>query len=400
MKGTPGFIGERLKEAREARGLTATTLADVLNITKQAISLYESDDISPQPDIMQEIAYKLNLPVAFFLRPQKHDNTNAIFFRALSAANKLDRGRGSSRIKWLYEIVVPYLRQFITFPEVSIPQIDIKKDPLKLTDDDIESIATQVRRQWGLGDGPISNIVLLIENNGFLVTRMDLDSPALDAFSNFPAVFDNTPYIILGNDKQSAVRSRFDAGHELGHIILHRRLEISKLNNSAEFKIIEQQANRFSSAFLVPINKFAKDYSLPTLNAFQTLKPKWLVSIAFLIKRTYDLGFIPDEHYRKLWINYNRRGWRKEEPLDNKLAIEQPLLLHRAFKLIVESKVRTPEQILSELPLSPKDVQDLLNLPNGYLTPTLPEMKLKNEIVSNDDCKYAFEEVERILHGL
>jgi transcriptional regulator with XRE-family HTH domain len=42
MRGTPGFVGDRLREAREARGLSAVSLADLLGITRQAISLYES----------------------------------------------------------------------------------------------------------------------------------------------------------------------------------------------------------------------------------------------------------------------------------------------------------------------------------------------------------------------
>ncbi len=395
MKGTPGFVGDRLKEAREARGLTATALSDLLAVTRQAVSLYESCDASPQPDVMQRIANILNLPVSFFLRPINQTNNNAIFFRAQNAATKLDRGRGRSRMKWLYEIVVPYLRQFVTLPEVNLPKIDIPQNPLQLSDDDIENIAIQVRREWGLGDGPISNVVLLLENNGFIVTRINLESPTLDAFSNFPVCFDGTPYIILGADKQSAVRSRFDAGHELGHIILHRNVNERKLRNNSEFKILEQQANRFSSAFLVPMNKFAEDFSLPTLNAFQTMKPKWLVSIGVLIKRTYDLGFIPDEHYRKLWINYNQRGWRKEEPLDDKLPVERPLVLRRIFNLITEEKVRTPEQIIAELPLSRKDIEDLMYLQKGQLTMTLPNIELKDDT----DYKSAVEEAERIIKG-
>ncbi len=133
-----------------------------------------------------------------------------MFFRSQSAASKLDRGRGNTRIKWLYEIIVPYLRKFVSLPKVNLPVLNIPSNPLKLGNDEIENIAIEVRRGWGLGDGPISNTVLLIENNGFIVTRMDLGSPTLDAFSTFPSVIDKTPYVILGADKQSAVRSRFD----------------------------------------------------------------------------------------------------------------------------------------------------------------------------------------------
>ncbi len=404
MKGTPGFIGERLKEAREARGLTAIALADILSITRQAVSLYESGESSPQPDMLLRIADKLNLPVGFFLRPITQRNNNAIFFRSQSAASKLDRGRGNSRMKWLYEEIIPYLKKFVTFPEVELPSIDVPNDPMRLDDDAIEDIAIEVRREWGLGDGPISDVVLLMENNGFMCTRMDLGSPTLDAFSTvkqgqMPSVVDVTPYIILGSDKQSAVRSRFDASHEIGHIILHRKIEANKLNNRAEFKVIEQQANRFASAFLVPRNKFADDFNIATLNAFQTMKYKWLVSIAMFITRAYNLGFISEEHYHRLWINYNQRGWRKEEPLDDKLPIEQPLLLRRACKLIIESKIRTPEQLLSEIPLSPRDIEELMYVPPSYLAPSLPRVQLKDSKIGSSDYKSAIEEAERIING-
>ena len=36
--GTPGFVGPRLREAREGRGLTAMSLAELLGITRSAIS--------------------------------------------------------------------------------------------------------------------------------------------------------------------------------------------------------------------------------------------------------------------------------------------------------------------------------------------------------------------------
>lgn len=399
MKGTPGFVGERLREAREARGLTAIALAEILGITRQAVSLYESGESSPQPDMMPEIADKLSLPISFFMRPAvpKH-NTNAVFFRSMAAATKSDRGRGGSRITWLFEILVPYLRQFVSFPRVNFPALSVPDNPLQLSNNDIEELAAKLRGSWGLGEGPISNVVLLLENNGCLVTRMGLDSPALDAFSTY-CVHDNTPYIVLGGNKGSAVRSRFDAAHENAHIVLHKNFKVDRLKNPAEFKMVEQQANRFASAFLIPRNKFADDFCVPTLDAFQALKAKWLVSIGMLIMRAHQLGFITEEHSQRLWINYNRRGWRKAEPLDDKLPIEQPVVLRRACKLIIDAKVRTPQQLLADIPLSAKDVEELLNVPKGYLAPPLPKVQLKDAPISGDDSQAAVEEVERLING-
>lgn len=400
MRGTPGFIGDRLKEAREGRGITATAFADLLGVTRQAISLYESDLASPQPEVMEQIANKLNFPVSFFLRPVTTQKRPVIFFRSQASASRLDRGRGESRIKWLSEIIVPYLLQFISFPKGDLSKLVMSDNPFILSGDEIEEIATSTRRKLGLGDGPISNVVLLLENNGFIVTRMDLNAPTLDAFSTV-ASKELMPYIILGADKQSAVRSRFDIAHELGHFVLHHNIELDKINNPQDFKFAEQQANNFASAFLLPRNKFAEDYSFPTLDSFLILKNKWLVSVGVFIKRGFDLGFYSEEHYQRLWINYNRRGWRKEEPLDDRLPIEEPVLLRRAVKLIVDSKVRTREQILTEIPLTAKDIEELTYLPEGYIIPRLPQVELKNnwDLNPKNDYKAALEAVDRIIKG-
>ena len=46
---TPGFIGERLREARQVRGFRANELAEILDISPQAISSYETGKKSPSP---------------------------------------------------------------------------------------------------------------------------------------------------------------------------------------------------------------------------------------------------------------------------------------------------------------------------------------------------------------
>jgi len=397
MKGTPGFIGERLRQGREARGLTAIALSELVDISRQAISLFELGNASPQPDTLDEIAERLNLPVSFFLLPMRKSIYSAVFFRSMCAATKMDRGRGGSRMEWLLELIVPYLQRFVSFPKTNLPLLDIPENPAHLKDEDIEELAIQTRRAWGLHDGPISNLVRLLENNGILVTRLELDSPTLDAFSQY-IITNNTPLVILGANKQSAVRSRFDAAHECGHLILHRHLNNSLLKNTTIFKLIEQQANRFASTLLFPRNQFAGDYTIPTLNAFQALKSKWIVSIGMIIKRAYDLEFISEEHYRRLWINYNRRGWKKDEPLDNKIPIEKPVLLKRALKLIIENQLRTPEQILTDIPLSRRDIEELLYIPSGSLASSMPKLELKSKI-EKSDYKEALEEVDRIING-
>ena len=163
----------------------------------------------------------------------------------------------------------------------------------------------------GLGTGPIADIVLLMENNGIIVSRGELAAEYLDAYSQRPANSDH-PIVFLGSDKASAARSRHDASHELGHLILHRNVDTKTIRNSTLFKLIEDQAHRFASSFNLPSRGFADQLWAPTLDAFLALKPHWKVAIAAMIMRCEQLGITNEDQSRRSWINMNRRGWRKQ----------------------------------------------------------------------------------------
>ena len=148
------------------------------------------------------------------------------------------------------------------------------------------------RRFWGLNDHSISNMVWLIENHGGLVGRMELGSEKLDAFSQWNRE-ESTPYFILGSDKESAARSRYNLAHELGHLSIHRNVSRDLFADKAIFKLIESQANRFAGCFLLPESTFGAEFvRRPTLDLFRSLKNKWNVSIQLMIMRCSDLGII------------------------------------------------------------------------------------------------------------
>lgn len=373
MIGTPGFVGERLAQAREARGLTAVSLAELIGVKSANISNYERGRQSPSPDVMERIVSVLNQPLAFFLRsmpstPQRED----IWWRAMSAATKSARSRAHARHAWLREIV-SYLTEYVDFPQVNLPDFQLPRDVQQITSELIEEVATECRRFWKLGLGPIADIVLLLENNGVVVSRGELEAESLDAYSQRPADCDH-PFVFLGSDKASAVRSRHDASHELGHLILHQNVEAKSIRNPVLFALIEKQAHRFAAAFNLPAESFADQLWAPTLDAFLALKPHWKVAISAMIMRSEQLGILSEEQTRRAFINMSRRGWRKQEPLDERIVAEKPRLLRRSFELLVNEGIKTPEQIVSDLALNPSDIESLGCLDAGYLSGEAPEI--------------------------
>jgi Zn-dependent peptidase ImmA (M78 family)/transcriptional regulator with XRE-family HTH domain len=372
MIGTPGFVGERLTQAREARGLTAVSLAELIGAKSTSISNYECGRQSPSREAMDRLVTVLNQPTAFFLKPIPPLEAEDIWCRAMSSATKTARARAFARHAWLREII-EYLGEYVDFPAVNLPDFNLPEDFQKITAEMIEDVATQCRQFWKLGSAPIADIVLLMENNGIIVSRGELEAESLDAYSQRPKDSDH-PIVFLGSDKASAVRSRHDASHELGHIILHRRVDAKSIRNPVLFKLIENQAHRFASAFNLPVQGFADQLWAPTLDAFLALKPHWKVAIAAMIMRCEQLGIINEDQARRSWINMSRRGWRRQEPLDDRLLPEEPRLLRRSFELLVGEGIKTPEQIQSDLMLNAADIESLACLAPGYLSGEAPDV--------------------------
>lgn len=361
--GTVGFNGARLEQAREARGMTAVHLADLVGVTPQTISQYEHSVQTPRPEVTDKLSTCLNVNRAYFTQEIGSRVNERVFYRSIAATTKTARVRAKRRLEWFKEIVA-YLEEFITFPPLNLPEFDVPQDFREITSDLIERYAEETRKHWGLGVTPISNVVKVLESNGIFVSRGYLQADGFDAFSE-----NDTPerfFVFLGADKNIAVRSRFDSSHELGHRILHRHLK-NISGSTLDFKSMEEQAHRFANAFLLPQEAFTKDLWGPTLDAFWSLKPRWKVSIAAMIMRSKDLELISEEQTKKLFINLNRRGWRKLEPLDDKMESETPKLLKHCFEMLIDEGVKSKTQIVDELCLSANDIEELAGLPRGYL---------------------------------
>jgi len=372
--GTPGFHGERLREAREARGLTAAMLADLIAVTRAAVSQYESGTQSPAPHVMQAIARVLNLPVDFFLSPSPVSPANVVFYRSMSSATKRARTRAERRYGWLRQVVA-FLRGYIQFPAVRFPSFDVPSDPAALTETTIEELASAARRHFRLGDGPVSNIAWLLENHGAVVTRCDLDAGSLDAFSEWRED-EGMPYVILNAAKESAARSRFDVAHELGHMVLHRHLPRLPQREDHHFKLIEHQANCFASAFLLPAEAFRGDIGVVTLDRCVALKSKWRVSVQAMLMRARQIDAVSEDQEQRLWINLGRRKWRTREPLDDVLPPENPKLLAKSIELLVRENIVDPVDLPRQLRLAQSDVEELTGLPAGFLGVSEPRIKL------------------------
>ena len=184
--------------------------------------------------------------------------------------------------------------------------------------------------------------------------------------------------MVLGSDKGSAVRSRFDAAHELAHLILHKDVSEKDLKNASRFKTIEKQANEFAGAFLLPSTTFLSEVFAFTPEGLLALKKHWGVSVGLMVKRLSDLGAISDDSTRKLWMRISKRGWRKKEPYDDEILQESPKLLSKCFELLIESGIGARDSLMARLPWHWKDIEEISSLRSGLLSPN-------NEVSSQEN---------------
>ncbi len=67
-------VGERIKKAREVRGISQKKLGMSLGLSDKAISAYEAGRTYPPIDTLEKIAHELGKPIAYFLSEDISDS--------------------------------------------------------------------------------------------------------------------------------------------------------------------------------------------------------------------------------------------------------------------------------------------------------------------------------------
>jgi len=366
------LIPSKLRDARKVCRLSQGDLGDLVGVTRQSVSAYERGDKRPEPATFQKIVEALKQPVAYFTNPDGplFGEPSTRFYRKFGPET-LRRNEACSVLGDWFVQTARYIDDFVNYPPVLLPE-SAPDDPAgTYSMDQIDSIALSLRQQWGLGAGPISNVLALLESKGIVVCRYEMEGENVEAFSfwNGPR-----PFIFMASDKVSGVRLRYDLAHELGHLILHRWVEQVEIADKSRLKVIENEANRFAGALLLPKISFPNEIYTTRLDAFIPLKERWKVSIQAMVYRCHDLEIIDSDQALNLYKQISFRKWRKREPLDDphRIPLEQPRLLRRAVELILESGRKQPDEIVNEIRLSSDLIEAFCNLPSGMLRKNVP----------------------------
>lgn len=314
------FNPARLTFARTRRGLKKTDLAKAISVTSRSITGYEAGEFPPENDRLDALVDVLRFPRAFFFEenPLEEIDANAVSFRAMSkmgmALKSAALGAGSIAI-----LLDNWIQERFVLPQLDLPDFGRDMSP--------EAAAQALRMHWALGETPIKNMVHLLESKGVRVYSLAIDAREVDAFSTWW----NTRAFVFLNTRKSAEHSRFDAAHELGHLVLHR-------HGAANGQDAEKEANTFASAFLMPQKSIiATQLRFPTLDTLIRIKKHWGVSVAALNYRLHSVGLTTEWINRNLCMQIATSGYRTNEPQG--MARETSQILEKVFRNLREDGI-------------------------------------------------------------
>lgn len=315
------YRGDKLRLARLAKGYSLDGLGKALGVTRQNVHKMEAGQ-EPTLEQLPQLCELLGVRERYFYAERNNPVVeDQCHFRSLRSRTKTLTSTVMARAE-LLDALVKELEKYYSLPDFKLPDVsDLNFSNIN----DIDKAAERVRHYWDLGNGPIEDMTIIVENAGVIVATVDGVNEKVDAFS----MSRKRPIIIRNSSKKSPCRYRFDLAHELGHLVMHDGLVTG-------CKETEKQANFFASAFLMPKTVFhAAVQNFPIVKGTRSLN--WLslyklkryfkVSFKALLYRANSLGLISDDQMRSGYIYLNKSGQTKKEELDDELPIERPHLL-------------------------------------------------------------------------
>lgn len=345
------FNPNRFSTARKRLMLNKKALAEQLGVTVHTISRWENYQTVPTTENVEAITRALGYPRPFFFGPNIDEATREITsFRSqksMSAAQR-DAALSAGQVGFL---ISDWVAERFTLPALSLPDLGGLRP---------DTAARALREEWGLGEKPVSNMLQLMEAKGVRVFSLAENTSSVNAYSLWRK---NMPYAFLNNFK-SAECSRFDAAHELAHLVLHQDGEV--VGREAE-----DQADRFASAFLMPaadvVAMLPRVVCLPQIIS---AKRRWKVSAAALNYRLHQLGITSEWRNRDLCIEIAKRGYHRQEP--EGIEREKSGVWGQVLQSLWLEKVTLPD-IARDLHLPQREVSDLLF---GLITPEWPSVQV------------------------
>lgn len=249
----PRALGDRLKEARRARGLTQEAVAKQLGILRTTLVAIEKGARRILPAELIELVKMYGRPISEFLAQRANKQPFVPQFR-------LPPNQTSVTEAELVTVAVELealARDYVELEELCGPVMRPNYPPPYALDvpgvtpeQRGEEVAAEERTRLGLGDGPITDLrTLLEEAAGLRVFYIDLPSRVGGIF----ACNDDLGACIAINRKHPPTRGNWSLAHEYAHFLTTRYLADVHFTHDHWGRLAaERFADSFAKHFLMP----------------------------------------------------------------------------------------------------------------------------------------------------
>lgn len=335
------FNAGRLSLARARRSMTAKALAEKAGVGVDTITRLEKGRNEPEPETIEKLGQALGYPASFFMGEDIEEvDVGAVSFRSFSKMTARERNAAIAAGS-LGLLLNGWVEGRFGLPDPDFPdELSSETNP--------EVAAARLRQHWGIGQQPIGNLLALLETKGVRMLSLSENTASVNAFSFWRG---GKPYVFLNNFK-SAESSRFDAAHELGHLVLHRH------GDPKGDRSLEKEANSFASAFLMPADDVrARVPRVISTDVVLQAKLRWRVSAMALAYRLHQIRRLSDWQYKSICIDLSRRGYRIGEPVG--IERETSVLWKKVLTMLWQERI-TRDDISEDLGIPVDELESLI----------------------------------------
>jgi len=287
-------VGERLRIAREATGISQAAAATAINVARTTLVAVEQGQRRARRSELQQLAKLYRTSVNALLRREAIQVDLAPRFRKLAGSSNVSVDAAARLLGDLAKAEVELenllgVKRVPNYP----PERPILRGDVRAQ---AEQDAMELRQRLGLGASPVADIVTLLELElgvRVYVRRLDGDISGLFAYDDALG-----PCILL-NANHPRERRTQSAAHEMGHLVSTRRepeiLHSYEGENSRE----ERYANAFARSFLTPARGLAQKFEEVTAGSERLTRRHVIVLAHFfgvsreaIVRRLEELGLV------------------------------------------------------------------------------------------------------------
>jgi len=325
------IFAERFKSARLMNGFSLQDLADAMGgtLSRQALHRYEKGEVIPDAEKINRLSKALNVSFDYFFRTTKVEFSD-IEYRKLSRMSQKD-------VAIINETTKEYLSRYLELEEI-IGLSHSFDNPLKdfgevTTYEQVNQAANLLREKWSLGNGPIFNIVELLEDKNIKVVKLNVD----EDFDGLQTLVNGCIPVVAYNERKANKpdRIRFTLLHELAHLLL-------VLGDVTE-KQKETLCHQFAGAVLLPEVTIKAELGnhrtrLSTLE-LGNIKKQYGISMQAIVMRAKVCGIINDNYTKHFFFLIRQQNWKVDEPVEYQGVEESNRFEQLLFRALIEEQI-------------------------------------------------------------